>query len=258
MRQLLRDLKPESFDDVVPVVALYRPGPLGSGMVADFVKRKRGYEKVEHIHPTCAHILEDTYGVLLYQEQIMKIAMEVASFSAVESDTLRTAMSKKKHDKIAELREIFVERSVEKANLKKEDAERIYELMAAFGSYGFNKSHTACYAVIAYQTAYLKANYPAEFMAALLTSIMDNKTKVAQYVEDFRRLKREVLPPDINRSEADFGVEGDDIRFGLAAVKNVGRAVVDAILAEREENGITLRCTSSAAEPRMRALPEEP
>ncbi|MHB0912451.1 MAG: DNA polymerase III subunit alpha [Armatimonadota bacterium] len=237
MRQLLRDLKPDNFDDVVPVVALYRPGPLGSGMVTDFVKRKRGFEPVEHIHPTCAHILEDTYGVLLYQEQIMKIAMEIASFSAVESDTLRTAMSKKKHDKIAELREVFVGRAVEKENLKKADAERIYDLMAAFGSYGFNKSHTACYAIIAYQTAYLKANYPAEFVAALLTSIMDNKAKVAQYVEDFRRTKREVLPPEINRSEADFSVEVDDIRFGLAAIKNVGRAVVDAILAERAENG---------------------
>jgi DNA polymerase III subunit alpha len=236
MRQLLRDLKPERFEDVVPVVALYRPGPLGSGMVTDFVKRKRGFEPVVHIHPRCAHILDDTYGVLLYQEQIMKIAMELASFSAVESDTLRGAMSKKKQDKIAQLKDVFVERAVGNG-LEKSDAERIYDLMASFGSYGFNKSHTACYAVIAYQTAYLKANYPAEFMAALLTSIMDNKAKVSAYVEECRRMKVEVLPPDINKSRMDFGVEDDNIRFGLAAVKNVGRGVVDAILAARDESG---------------------
>ena len=236
MRQLMRDLKPDRFEDVVPVIALYRPGPLGSGMVADFVKRKRGFEPVVHIHPSCAHILEDTYGVLLYQEQIMKIAMELASFSAVESDTLRGAMSKKKHDKIAELREVFIERGVQN-DIAKADGEKIYDLMASFGSYGFNKSHTACYALIAYQTAYLKANFPAEFMAALLTSVMDNKAKVAQYVEECRRMRVEVLAPDVNKSEADFSVDDGNIRFGLAAIKNVGRGVIDAILAARNEGG---------------------
>jgi DNA polymerase-3 subunit alpha len=236
MRQLVKDLKPERFEDIIPVVALYRPGPLGSGMVSDFVKRKRGFEKVVHIHPRCAHILEDTYGILLYQEQIMNIAGELASFSALESDTLRSAMSKKKHDKIAKLRDTFVERAVGNG-IEKSDAEKIYDLMASFGSYGFNKSHTTCYAVIAYQTAYLKANYPAEFMAALLTSIMDNKAKVATYVEECRRMRVEVCPPDINKSSIDFSVDGPDIHFGLSAIKNVGRGPLEIILAARDEGG---------------------
>lgn len=236
MRQLVKDLKPERFEDIIPVVALYRPGPLGSGMVTDFVKRKRGFEPVVHIHPRCAHILEDTYGILLYQEQIMNIASELASFSALESDTLRSAMSKKKHDKIAKLKDTFVERSVQNG-LEKADAEKIYDLMASFGSYGFNKSHTTCYAVIAYQTAYLKANYPAEFMAALMTSIMDNKAKVAGYVDECRRMKVEVCPPNVNKSEMNFSVDGDAIHFGLAAIKNVGQGPVEIILAAREEGG---------------------
>lgn len=236
MRQLVKDLRPECFEDLIPVVALYRPGPLNSGMVNDFVQRKRGREKVVDIHPRVGPILKDTYGVLLYQEQVMRIAMELASFSAVEADTLRSAMGKKKHDKIAQLRQVFIE-GAEANGLEREDAERIYDLMANFGSYGFNKSHTACYAVVAYQTAYLKANYPSEYMAALLTSIMDNKDKVAAYVEDCRRMKLNVLPPDINKSEADFSVEGEDIRFGLAAIKNVGRGVIESILDARKQGG---------------------
>ncbi|HUV04786.1 MAG TPA: DNA polymerase III subunit alpha [Armatimonadota bacterium] len=236
MRQLLKDLKPECFEDLVPVVALFRPGPLGSGMVSDFVMRKRGRAPVAHIHPRCAHILEDTHGVLLYQEQVMRIAMELASFSPVEADALRSAMGKKNQDKIEQLRQVFIDGAVANG-LKGEEAERIYDVMANFGSYGFNKSHTACYAVVAYHTAYLKASYPAEYMAALLTSIMDNKAKVAAYVDECRRMKLAVLPPDINTSEVDFSVEGDAIRFGLAAIKNVGRGVIDAILAERRERG---------------------
>ena len=236
MRQLLKDLKPERFEDLIPVVALFRPGPLGSGMVSDFVMRKRGKASIVHIHPRCAHILEDTHGVLLYQEQVMRIAMELASFSAIEADALRSAMGKKNQEKIEQLRQVFIDGAVANG-LKREEAEKIYDLMANFGSYGFNKSHTACYAVVAYQTAYLKANYPAEYMAALLTSIMDNKAKVAAYVEECRRMKLAVLPPDINKSEVDFSVEGDAIRFGLAAIKNVGRGMIDAILAERLETG---------------------
>ena len=236
MRQLLKDLKPERFEDLIPVVALFRPGPLGSGMVEDFVRRKGGHEPVTHIHPRLAPILEDTYGVLLYQEQVMRIAMDLASFPAVEADTLRSAMGKKKHDKIQELRPVFINGAVDNG-LEKKDAEKIYDLMANFGSYGFNKSHTACYAMIAYQTAYLKANHPAEFMAALLTSIMDNKAKVAAYVDECRRMKLTVLPPDVNKSEENFSVEENAIRFGLAAVKNVGRGVIDDILTARRENG---------------------
>jgi len=236
MRQLLKDLKPECFEDLIPVVGLFRPGPLASGMVSDFVRRKRGAEKVVHIHPRCAPILEDTYGVLLYQDQVMRIAMELASFSAVEADILRSAMGKKKQEKIQELKPVFVNGAAANG-IEREAAQRIYDLMANFGSYGFNKSHTACYAVIAYQTAYLKTNYPAEYMAALLTSIMDNKTKVAAYVDECRRMKLAVLPPDINKSEMDFSVEGDAIRFGLAAIKNVGRGVIEAVLAARQEAG---------------------
>jgi len=236
MRQLLKDLKPARFEDVIPVVGLFRPGPLGSGMVTDFVKRKRGDEPVVHLHERCAPILEDTYGVLLYQEQVMRIAMELASFSAIEADGLRSAMAKKKHDKIQELRPVFV-RGAAANGIEGKDAETIYNLMASFGSYGFNKSHTACYAVLAYQTAYLKVHYPAEFMAALLTSVMDNKAKVAQYVDECRRMKLSVLPPDINKSYADFSVESENVRFGLAAIKNVGRGVIDAILQSRGEEG---------------------
>lgn len=251
MRQLLKDLKPERFEDLIPVVALFRPGPLGSGMVSDFVDRKRGRKPVEHIHPKCEPILEDTYGILLYQEQVMRIAMELASFPVVEADTLRSAMGKKKHDKIAQLRPVFIEGAV-KNGVEQKDAETIYDLMANFGSYGFNKSHTTCYAVIAYQTAYLKANYSAEYMAALLTSIMDTKSKVAMYVDDCRHMKLTILPPDINKSEVAFSVEpstsssrpgsaqaghGGDIRFGLEAIKNVGRGVIEDILAARNEEG---------------------
>ena len=237
MRQLLKDLKPECFEDLIPVVALFRPGPLGSGMVESFVRRRHGQEEIIHIHPLCAPILEDTYGVLLYQEQVMRIAMELASFSAVEADTLRSAMGKKKHDKIKQLRQVFLDGAVANG-LEKKDAERLYDLMANFGSYGFNKSHTACYAMVAYQTAYLKVNYPSEYMAALLTSIVDNKTKVAAYIGECRRLKLTVLPPDINKSEKNFNVEGNNVRFGLAAVKNVGDGVIDAILAARRDGGL--------------------
>ncbi len=263
MRQLLKDVKPERFEDVIPVVGLFRPGPLGSGMVADFVKRKRGDEPVVHVHPRCAPILEDTYGVLLYQDQVMRIAMELASLSPVEADTLRDAMAKKKQEKIQELRPVFIKGTVTN-EIESKDAERIYDLMASFGSYGFNKSHTACYAVVAYQTAYLKVHYPAEFMAALLTSVMDNKAKVAQYVDECRRLGLSLLPPDINKSNADFSVEGNGVRFGLAAVKNVGRGVIDAVLESRQEEGefgslheFCRRVCDTGRHPRRRRVPDQ-
>ncbi len=237
MRSILKDLRPEVFEDIVALVALYRPGPLGSGMVEDFIKRKHGQKKITYLHPKLEPILKDTYGVILYQEQVMRIASDLAGFSLGEADLLRRAMGKKKPEIIAGLRSQFVEGAV-KNGCDPEIAGQIFDLMEYFAGYGFNKSHSAAYAMVAYQTAYLKANYPAEYMAALLTSVRDNTDKIAAYVEECRRLHIEVLPPDINESEKDFTVVGGKIRFGLAAIKNVGVGAVEVIIQERQQKGV--------------------
>ncbi|MGQ5711595.1 DNA polymerase III subunit alpha [Desulforudis sp. DRI-14] len=236
MRAILRDLRPEAFEDVIALVALYRPGPLGSGMVDDFIQRKHGVKEVIYLHPLLQPILKDTYGVILYQEQVMRIASDMAGFTLGEADLLRRAMGKKKPEIIAGLRSRFVEGAVKKG-VNPSVAGQVFDLMEYFAGYGFNKSHSAAYALIAYQTAYLKANYPAEFMAALLTSVKDHTDKVSVYVEECRRLEIDVLPPDVNESRENFTIAGGKIRFGLAAIKNVGLGAVQAIIEAREKGG---------------------
>lgn len=237
MRSLLRELKPSVFEDLIALVALYRPGPLGSGMVEDFIRRKHGETKVVYPHPSLEPILKDTYGVILYQEQVMQIASSLAGFSLGEADLLRRAMGKKKPDILAGLRTRFIEGAAAN-NVSSDLAGEIFDLMEYFAGYGFNKSHSAAYAMVAYETAYLKANYPAEYMAALLTSAKDNSEKVAAYVEECRRLGIEVLPPDVNESGRNFTVVQNGIRFGLSAVKNVGEGAVESIITSRKEGGL--------------------
>jgi len=236
MKELLVKLKPEAFEDVIALVALYRPGPLGSGMVDDFIKRKHGQEPVEYVLPELQEVLGETYGVIVYQEQVMKIATLLADFSLGDSDVLRRAMGKKISAEMEQQRERFLEGARNK-RINPEMAERIFELMAKFAEYGFNKSHSAAYALIAFQTAYLKAHYPVEFMASLLTSEVDTTDKIVKYIAECRDMGIEVLPPDVNESWRDFTIVDDRIRFGLAAIKNVGTGSIESILAERERGG---------------------
>lgn len=235
MRAILRELKPEVFEDIVALVALYRPGPLGSGMVEDFIKSKHGKKKVAYLHPKLEPILKDTYGVILYQEQVMRIASDLAGFSLGEADLLRRAMGKKKPEIIAGLRAKFIEGAL-KNGVDDSIAGEIFDLIEYFSGYGFNKSHSAAYALVSYQTAYLKANFPVEYMAALLTSIKDNTDKVSFYIEECRKMSIEVLPPDVNMSGMDFTVVGNQIRFGMAAIKNVGLNAVKSIIETKEKN----------------------
>ena len=236
MRDLLIKLKPENFKEIIALVALYRPGPLKSGMVEEFIRRKHGEGSVRYDLPELKEILNDTYGVIVYQEQVMRIASSLANFSLEDADMLRRAMSKKDPKEMEMQKEKFLEGARKnRINLKK--AEKIFDLMAKFAEYGFNKSHSAAYALIAYQTAYLKAHYPIEFMAALLTSEVQNADKILKYIAECREMGIEILPPDINESNRNFTAIGSQIRFGLAAVKNVGDAAIDAIMKEREERG---------------------
>lgn len=236
MRSLLKDLRPSTFEDIVSLLALYRPGPLGSGMVSDFVDRKHGRRPIKYPHPLLEPILRETHGIIVYQEQVMRIASELAGFTMAEADILRGAMSKKKPDVLAQQREKFIRGALSRG-LDSSAAEEIFDLMAYFAGYGFNQSHSCAYAVISYQTAYLKANYPVEFMAALLTSVMQNKDKVAQYVGECRRLGIKVMPPDVNESFRNFTVVGDSIRFGLSAVRNIGDSAIEAIIDARKSKG---------------------
>lgn len=239
MRELLRKLKPSSFKDLIALVALYRPGPLGSGMVEEFIKRRHKKAEITYEHPALKRILEDTYGVIVYQEQVMMIASRLADFSLGEADILRRAMSKKDPEEMEKLKERFIAGATKKG-LSEEKAREIFEKIAKFAEYGFNKSHSTAYAMIAYQTAYLKAHFPQEFMAALLTCDMDNSDKVMRYVGECREKGIEILPPDVNQSEWGFTVEGGErprIRYGLGAIKNVGAGAVEAIVEERRRGG---------------------
>lgn len=234
MKDLLVKLKPSCFEDIIAVCALYRPGPLGSGMVDDFIDRKHGRKKVVYDHPALEPILKDTYGVIVYQEQVMQIARSLAGYSLGQADLLRRAMGKKDPAAMAKEKNRFLEGAkVQGIDLKK--AEAIFDLMAKFAEYGFNKSHSAAYALVAYQTAYLKAHYPVEFMAALLTEDMGNTDKVIKNISDCREMDIEVLPPDINASFRSFRVLGNSLRFGLGAVKNVGEGAIEAIIDARQE-----------------------
>jgi DNA polymerase-3 subunit alpha len=234
MRDLLMKLRPETFADLIALVALYRPGPLGSGMVDDFIKRRHKKSAVRYDVPKVKEILEDTYGVIVYQEQVMRIASTLGNFSLGDADILRRAMSKKDPAEMERQQEKFIE-GARRNGIETKKAERIFEMMTKFAEYGFNKSHSAAYALIAYQTAYLKVHYPLEFMAALLTCDMDNTDKVMRNVAECREKAIEILPPDINESEWGFTVSGGKIRYGLGAVKNVGMGAVEEIVRLRKE-----------------------
>lgn len=233
VRDFLKELRPSRFEDLVASVALCRPGPMEH--IPEYLRNKR--EGARYPHPKLEPILKDTHGIMIYQEQIMQVAAAVAGFSLGQADLLRRAVGKKKREILDEQRESFVRGCVERG-LDLESANAIYDLIMKFANYGFNKSHAAAYALVAYRTAYLKANFPTEFMAALLTSVQGNTEKVASYVEECRRMGIDVLPPDINESMADFTVRGNSIRFGLSAVKNVGRAAIDSIIRTRDEEGL--------------------
>ncbi|MEE9523690.1 MAG: DNA polymerase III subunit alpha, partial [Thermodesulfovibrionales bacterium] len=234
MRDIIVKMIPNRFEDLIALVALYRPGPIGSGMIEDFIKRKKGVTDVKYDLPQLKEILDETYGVILYQEQVMRIANKLASFSMGEADILRKAMGKKQRNEMEKLKIKFISGSKDNgiAEIK---AERIFDLMSYFAEYGFNKSHSAAYAYVSYQTAYLNANYPVEFMAANLSVGMDNTDKIVKFISECRNMDIGVLPPDINHSEREFRVSGDSIRFGLEAVKGAGAAAIDSIIQARKD-----------------------
>lgn len=236
MKDILRKLKPNRFGDITAILALYRPGPLGSGMVEDFIKRRHNASLIQFDHPALAEILEETYGVILYQEQVMRIANKLAGFTMAQGDTLRKAMGKKIPEIMDEQRKIFVEGSV-KNKIPQASAEKIWNLIVEFAGYGFNKSHSAAYALVSYQTAYLKAHFPMEFMTALLTSEKDKTDKVVLYIAEAKRLDLETLPPSVNESSYEFTCKDRSIRFGFSAIKNVGSTAIDSILAVRSARG---------------------
>ncbi len=236
MKELLRRLRPEIFGDLVALVALYRPGPLGSNMVDDFVNGKHGKVKIKYFLPQLEPILKETYGVILYQEQVMKIAQVLSNYTLAEADELRKAIGKKKTEVMAKHRARFIEGATEN-DVTRKTADKLFMLIEKFGGYGFNKSHSAAYAMIAYQTAYLKANYPVQFMAALLTQDMGNQDKTIKNIAECPGMGIMILPPDINESQADFSVVEEKIRFGLAAVKNVGLKALESVIEEREAHG---------------------
>lgn len=237
MKKLIKRLQPDSFDDLIALVALFRPGPLQSGMVEDYIDRKHGRARVQYLHPGLEHILRPTYGVILYQEQVMQIAQVLAGYTLGAADLLRRAMGKKKPEEMAKQREIFTSGAVANG-VDIHIATTIFDLMEKFAGYGFNKSHSAAYALIAYQTAWLKAHYPAAFMAAVLSSDMDNTDKVVMLLDELDRMQIKLQPPDVNNSVYMFTVESSQaIRYGLGAIKGVGRAAIDNIVLEREQNG---------------------
>ncbi|MFC1496137.1 DNA polymerase III subunit alpha [Candidatus Margulisiibacteriota bacterium] len=235
MRGLIKDLKPDTFEEIIALLALYRPGPLESGMVSDYVKRKHKEIDVKYDLPELKPILASTYGVILYQEQVMEIASRIAGFSMGQADVLRAAMGKKKVKEMQQQKEYFIEGAV-KNGFSKHKAAQLFNLCAKFAGYGFNKSHSTSYAFISYQTAYLKANYPLEFMAALLTSVMGNTDKTTAYLAEAQKMGIKILPPDVNQSKRKFSVSEGGIRFGITAIKNVGVAAIDNVF-EQRKNG---------------------
>jgi DNA polymerase-3 subunit alpha len=233
---VLKKMKPDCFEDLIAVNALIRPGALGSGMTDEYILRKRGKAKVEYPHPMLEPVLKDTYGVILYQEQVMSIANMMAGFSMGQADILRRAMGKKRPEEMAAQREDF-EKGAAARGVKKSDASKVFDLMHHFSGYGFNKSHSTAYTMLSYYTAYLKAHHPREFMAALLTSEMGNADKIVQHITECREMGIRVLPPDVNESEFQFTVVPEGIRFGLGAIKNVGEAAIESIVAARKRSG---------------------
>jgi DNA polymerase-3 subunit alpha len=236
MRDLLVKISPNRFEDIIAIVALHRPGPMGSGMIDDFIKRKKGRVSVKYDLPQLKEILDKTYGVILYQEQVMRIANELANFTMGQADILRKAMGKKSPEEMDKLKKVFIEGA--RANgISEKKASKIFDLMAKFAEYGFNKSHSAAYAYLAYQTAYLKTHYPVEFMAATLSTDMDHTDKIIKLIGGCHEMGITILPPDINLSGREFKVIGNSIRFGLEAVKGVGTSTIDFIVKLREQDG---------------------
>ena len=242
MKNFMKELKPQSLEDIIAGIALYRPGPMD--FIPKYLEGKNNIESVTYDCPQLQHILEPTYGCIVYQEQVMQIVRDLGGFSLGRSDLLRRAMSKKKIDVMEKERQSFVYGNEEegvngciKNGISEETANKIYDEMIDFAKYAFNKSHAAAYGVVAYQTAYLKYYYTAEFMAAMLTSVMDISSKVAEYVYSCRSMGIKILPPDINEGESGFSAQGNDIRYGLTAIKNVGKAIIDNIVIEREAHG---------------------
>ena len=239
MKDLVRRLLPDNFEEIVALVALFRPGPLQSGMVDDFINRKhgRGEGPIDYLHPELKPVLAPTYGVILYQEQVMQIAQVLAGYTLGGADLLRRAMGKKKPEEMAKQRSIFVDGAVARG-VEQRQAAHIFDLMEKFAGYGFNKSHSAAYALLSYQTAYLKAHYAAAFMAAVLSADMDHTDKVVTLIRDCTEIELEVTPPDVNTSRYEFAVADDrTIRYGLGAVRGVGQGAVEALIAEREARG---------------------
>jgi DNA polymerase-3 subunit alpha len=235
MRRYIQELKPSNVRDLAAMVALYRPGPMAH--IPRFIKCKHGLEEIEYPHPWLEELLNETYGVIVYQDQVMQIAKIIAGYSLGQADLLRRAMGKKKKEEMAKQRENFLLGAKAKG-VNEKKAEAIFDLLEPFAGYAFNKAHAVCYAMVAYQTAYLKANYPVEYMAALLACYIEKSDKLASSMEDCKRMKIAVLPPDINRSQADFSVEEGAIRFGLAGIKGVGRAAVETIMRVRDRDGL--------------------
>jgi DNA polymerase III subunit alpha len=236
MKDVLRRTRPERIEDLIALNALYRPGPIKGGVVDDFIDRKHGRKSVTYDLPGLKPILEETYGIILYQEQVMQIAQLIAGYSLGQADIMRRAMGKKKAEVMAELKAPFIEGAIQRGYDARR-VEKLFDLIAQFAEYGFNKSHSAAYGYLAYLTGYLKAHYPVEFMAALLTSETGNTDKVVKYINECRDLGIEVLPPDVNKSNLTFTPDSGAIRFGLGAVKNVGAGAVEAIVAARNQDG---------------------
>ena len=236
MKDILRKLKPDRFDDLIALNALFRPGPIGSGMIDDYIERRHGRKPIEYIVKELEGVLGVTYGVIVYQEQVMQIASQLAGFTLGEADLLRRAMGKKKKDVMAAQRDKFVA-GARGRGIGEKDARKIFDLMEYFAGYGFNKAHSTAYALVAYHTAWFKAHHPRHFMAALLTSERENTDNIVKYIGECRAMGIPVLPPDVNRSEVSFTVEEDGLRFGLGAVKNVGEGAVGVILEARRRLG---------------------
>ena len=233
MKDILRRFKPSTIEHLTALNALYRPGPIGGGMIDDFIKRKHGIKKIDYELPELTPILEETYGVIVYQEQVMQIANSIAGYSLGEADLLRRAMGKKKADEMAAQRENFMGGAAQRGFKNKRKIKRIFDLMQQFAGYGFNKSHSAAYAVLAYRTAYLKAHYPQCFMAAVLTSEKGNTSNIVKYINECRKMSIPILAPDINTSDTNFTPTEQGIRFGLAAIKNVGEIAIDSIVSAK-------------------------
>jgi len=234
MRRVLTGVKPNTMEDIIAVLSLYRPGTIKSGQVDEFIKRKHGVIDYTSIHPLLDEILKPTYGIIVYQEQVMQVAQKLAGYTLAEADLLRKAMGKKKKDIMAKLRDDFINRCINNG-IEREIAERVFNTIEKFAEYGFNKSHSTAYATISYQTAYLKAHYPKEFFTALLTSVSGNEDREEVYIKEAESMGIKILPPDINKSDIYFKIEGDAIRFGFSAIKNVGENAAKIIVEEREK-----------------------